>query len=286
MPKFALKYFIRRAPDFFDWRSGVFEFPADKDILEHENKQILDEEFHELYKLPSIDLDKKILVIKALLEEPKQEVDSRLNLQQRLGDLFLVKGCFQDACASYDKVLAINPEYAGTWGNRGISLGELGRLEEALASFDKVLAINPEDAHAWFNRGNALGKLGRLEEAVVSYAKALAINPEDARAWFNKACALALQNDVDSAIENLRKAIDLDSKCQQDAAVDPDFAQIRNHPRFRLLLAGESRPKTNSFSPDLEVNQSSSDGADGKTPSKNQDPEMGSQAEDGFIFRE
>ena len=30
--KYTLKYLVRRAPDFFDWRSGVIEFPVDRDI--------------------------------------------------------------------------------------------------------------------------------------------------------------------------------------------------------------------------------------------------------------
>ena len=30
LPLFGLKYFIHRAPDFFDWRSGVFEFGQEK----------------------------------------------------------------------------------------------------------------------------------------------------------------------------------------------------------------------------------------------------------------
>ena len=35
--KYTLKYLVRRAPDFFDWRSGVFEFPVDNgiDVLQH-----------------------------------------------------------------------------------------------------------------------------------------------------------------------------------------------------------------------------------------------------------
>ncbi|NEO71623.1 tetratricopeptide repeat protein [Moorena sp. SIO3H5] len=30
--KYTLRYLVRRAPDFFDWRSGVIEFPVDRDI--------------------------------------------------------------------------------------------------------------------------------------------------------------------------------------------------------------------------------------------------------------
>ena len=36
LPLFGIKYFIQRAPDFFDWRSGSFEFPTDLESLEQE----------------------------------------------------------------------------------------------------------------------------------------------------------------------------------------------------------------------------------------------------------
>jgi hypothetical protein len=38
---FSLKYFIHRAPDFFDWRSSVFEFPTKPELLEQESSRIL-----------------------------------------------------------------------------------------------------------------------------------------------------------------------------------------------------------------------------------------------------
>ncbi|MGV2390497.1 MAG UNVERIFIED_CONTAM: hypothetical protein LVR29_26520 [Microcystis novacekii LVE1205-3] len=41
LPEFALRYFIRRASDFFDWYSGVYEFPTDKDILEREIRRLV-----------------------------------------------------------------------------------------------------------------------------------------------------------------------------------------------------------------------------------------------------
>lgn len=37
---------------------------------------------------------------------------------------------------------------------------------EALASFDKAIAINPDDADAWNNRGKTLRELGRHPEQV------------------------------------------------------------------------------------------------------------------------
>ena len=43
LPQFAIKYFIHRAPDFFDWRSGLFDFPLDSTTLEQEATRIIQE---------------------------------------------------------------------------------------------------------------------------------------------------------------------------------------------------------------------------------------------------
>jgi predicted TPR repeat methyltransferase len=63
---------------------------------------------------------------------------------------------------------------------------ESDRLEEALAAFDAVLAIKPDLAIAWNNRGNVLTKIGRFEEAVESYDRALALKPDFAEAKENR----------------------------------------------------------------------------------------------------
>ena len=40
LPDFALNYFIRRAPDFFDWRSNTFSFKTDEQQLRSEYQRI------------------------------------------------------------------------------------------------------------------------------------------------------------------------------------------------------------------------------------------------------
>ena len=45
----------------------------------------------------------------------------------------------------------------------------MGRFEEAIAAFDQVLAMEPNHALTWNNRGNALIALERIDEAIKSY---------------------------------------------------------------------------------------------------------------------
>ena len=61
-----------------------------------------------------------------------------------------------EALASYDKAIALKPDYAVAHNNRGNTLMDLKRPAEALASYDKAIALKPDVAEAHNNRGNAL----------------------------------------------------------------------------------------------------------------------------------
>jgi len=50
-------------------------------------------------------------------------------------------------------------------------LANLARYSEAVISYDKAIAVNPDFADAWYNRGIALEKLGRYSEADTSFEK-------------------------------------------------------------------------------------------------------------------
>ena len=56
-----------------------------------------------------------------------------------------------------DRAVAIWPDYATAWFNRGIALNRAGRNEEAIGSYDRALALDPDDAGIWLNRGSCTG---------------------------------------------------------------------------------------------------------------------------------
>jgi hypothetical protein len=71
IPKFALKYFARRAPDFFDWRSAVLEFPSEMDLLEQASFSLVQpEDNNEYLKWTQADRDRKIIELQCWIEEP------------------------------------------------------------------------------------------------------------------------------------------------------------------------------------------------------------------------
>ncbi|MFM8298461.1 MAG: tetratricopeptide repeat protein [Microcystis aeruginosa] len=274
LPEFALRYFIRRASDFFDWYSGVYEFPTDKDILHREIRRLvyLDGDLDTYKQFTPQQRQEKLAEIKAYLsdspsldpvqaselwhekglihqmgkeyEQAIASYDRALEIKPDFHEAWNNRGIalgnlgrWAEAIASYDQALEIKPDYHQAWNNRGIALGNLGRLEEAIASYDRALEIKPDFHDAWNNRGIALYNLGRFEEAIASYDRAIKINSNYADAYYNKACCYGLQNNVELAIENLQRAINLDVKYQDMAKTDKDFEQIRGDERFQSLLS-------------------------------------------------
>jgi tetratricopeptide (TPR) repeat protein len=197
LPEFALRYFIRRAPDFFDWRSGIYDFPTEKEPLNSEAYRLVygKDTGLETYRtwIPKKRLQRLTEIRACLSESPDNERASELWHEKGL--IHAVNEQAEEAIASYDQALKIKPDYHEAWNNRGIAFGNLNRMEEAIASYDQVLKIKPDDHEAWNNRGIAFGNLNRMEEAIVSYNQALKIKPDYHEAWYNLGIALIASYD-------------------------------------------------------------------------------------------
>ena len=270
LPEFALRYFIRRAPDFFDWRSGLYNFPDTQKIsiptIDPRTLKLLEWLGYGLIFVVTIillliNLPWPIVslfipffgtfigflfsgIIKAIrLKQDKIFIKSRfITLVWRgiRATKFNIQGEFvnkpKNKLSYFDNAIKLDPFYHQAWCNRGIVLRQLGRLEEAITAFDNALKIKPDYPDAWDNRGYALFNLGRYEEAIASYDQALKIKPDDANAYYNKACTYAQLENISLALDNLKQAINLDSQFLEDAKTDTDFDKIRNDRRFINLL--------------------------------------------------
>jgi tetratricopeptide (TPR) repeat protein/DNA-binding CsgD family transcriptional regulator len=217
LSSFSMNYLIHRAPDFFDWRSGVFELPTTPEVVEKESSRLLLEgDYEEYLKLTPEQKIEKILEIQELLTEKHQIEIREASLRFKLGNLLVAANEYEGAIASYDEVVKIIPSYYRAWYNRGIALLNLGRYEEAIASFDYALKIEPDFDSAWNNRGAVLcDHLQRYEEAITSFNKALDIQPELHEAWYNRSIALYKLGRVQEAFTSLDKVVE----------IKPDYAK-------------------------------------------------------------
>jgi tetratricopeptide (TPR) repeat protein len=211
LPEFALRYFIRRASDFFDWYSGVYEFPTDKDILEREIRRLvyLDGDLDTYQQFTPQQRQEKLAEIKAYLSDsPSLDPVQTSELWHKKGLIHQMGKEYEQAIASYDKALEIKPDYHEAWYNRGVALGNLGRLEEAIASYDQALEFKPDYHEAWNNRGIALRNLGRFEQAIASYDRALEFKPDKHEAWNNRGNALFNLGRFEQAIASYDQALE------------------------------------------------------------------------------
>ncbi len=120
---------------------------------------------------------------------------------------YFINGSFEEAAASYDKALELDPGNVDLLNNKGRALANLGRFEDAIASFDKSLAINSSDVEALNLKGTALSQgLGRNDEAITSFNQALQLNLTSFDAWNGKGMALANSGDLSGSLTSFETA--------------------------------------------------------------------------------
>lgn len=111
---------------------------------------------------------------------------------------------WEEAAASYRRMLRLEPESADALFALGLCLHQSRQTGEAANAYRKALAIRPQDAAALSNLGVALQTLGRLDEAVAALRAAAELQPDSASHGLNLGIALSRQRDFAAADEVLR----------------------------------------------------------------------------------
>nr|MDZ7999699.1 HetZ-related protein 2 [Aulosira sp. DedVER01a] len=206
---FSINYLIHRSPDFFDWRSGIFEIPTTPEVVEEESSRLLLEgDYEEYLKYTAEQKIERILEIQELLTEKHQTESLRAKLLFKQGNLLVAANEYEGAIASYEEAVKILPDYCRAWYNRGIALQSLERYEEASNSFDIAVKIQEDFYLAWNNQGALLcDHMQRYEDAIKALEKAVCIQPEFYEAWYNLGIALFRSGCFLDAIANLDQAL-------------------------------------------------------------------------------
>jgi tetratricopeptide (TPR) repeat protein len=91
-------------------------------------------------------------------------------------------GIIDEAFKYFDRGIAVEPDYATIYHNKGWLLNNIGRHNEAIKCFKKALCLEPDRAVTYDNLADALYNLGDKTAAIRAYKKVLALlKPHQAR---------------------------------------------------------------------------------------------------------
>lgn len=125
--------------------------------------------------------------------------------EQQLRSCVKVKasqGNYTVAIALLDQLIALRPNNAADYNNRGLMHFHNNQIVEAFCDLSQALAINPELDSAYNNRANCHAAQGDIAEAIADYDVALDLNPANLRAWINQGIAYRELEMYDLALEN------------------------------------------------------------------------------------
>jgi tetratricopeptide (TPR) repeat protein len=125
------------------------------------------------------------------------------------GIAFRAAGELDSAIADTSQALELAPSYTYAHENLGLALIDKDKLDEAIACFQKAIDLDPKHAHAHLSLGSALRAKGRVDEAIACYQKAIALDAKDAFAHYNLGDTLLNKGQVEEGIACLRQSIGL-----------------------------------------------------------------------------
>jgi predicted TPR repeat methyltransferase len=107
--------------------------------------------------------------------------------------------------------------------NLGIVLKKQNRLEEAAASYQRAIALKPDYADAHNNLGNIWNALGKRDEARASFERALSHKPGKANSHLSLAKLCRDTGDSQAAVHHFRRYLECDPGDSQGAKADSHF---------------------------------------------------------------
>lgn len=108
-----------------------------------------------------------------------------LDKYYRAGRQYQDAGDFPSAISSYEKALAINPDFAEAHNGLGVILALSGNHESAISHLTTAAGLAPLASHIQNNLGYACLLQGNLSDAERAFQQSLQLDPENDQARTN-----------------------------------------------------------------------------------------------------
>lgn len=125
----------------------------------------------------------------------------------RRAELLLMKGDTAGAIDSFTRAIALRPNWAEAYVQRGHARRMHGELDKAVEDYDKATELDPRTtknnrmaAQAYTNQGQILALNLHFEEAILDFDKAIKLFSDDERPYYERAQAKLLLEDFSAAV--------------------------------------------------------------------------------------
>jgi tetratricopeptide (TPR) repeat protein len=118
------------------------------------------------------------------------------------GERSLKKKDYENAVATFTKVLKDHPGVYEAYLSRAAARSELKDNDGALGDYEQALKANPNVVEIYLQRGELLARLGEKDAAVRDYGQVLRLDPKDTRALLLRAQALNENGDFSGAAKD------------------------------------------------------------------------------------
>ena len=188
-----------------------------------------------------------------LIDEANHQLETALRLDPESWEVnregaFLMfrQGRFADAVPYFEKAVAlVEGDYhsAGMLTTCYAALNDrdslLGAAKTTFARVERALALDPTNSKALGLGAGALAILGEPARAREWIARAMLIDPDNILQRYNLSCCLTIDlHDDEGALDLMGSYFNQAHRGQiEHAEVDPDMNRLRDHPRFKAMVA-------------------------------------------------
>jgi adenylate cyclase len=154
-----------------------------------------------------------------------------------------MQGRMAEAAGYFDRAATLREDDFQAAGLAQTIYRDLGRLQDmtraarrCIDAAKRAIAVNPGDSRALYMGALALHDLDENELSKEWADRAIEVDPDEVGTLYNIACLAAISGDGERALDLLERAVDLGWARAEWLRADPDFASVRDNPRYEALL--------------------------------------------------
>ena len=224
-----------------------FNGPGDGGLAAAERALSLDENLGDAHAAKA-----RVLTSEGRYDQALVEIEAALRLDPESFEvntaaarLYFTQRQLTDAIKYYEKAAALMESDFSSVSMLSTSykaIGDLDKMRQAarrmLARAERITTQEPDNGMALGYVVVSLCVLGEIERAKDVAKRAMLLDPDNLTMRYNIACGFAALHEFDVALNLLEPVLERDAaETVNWAKVDPDLDPIRDHPRFREMIA-------------------------------------------------